>query len=128
MTELFKDLVQSILVSKKYAFDAEDAEKVYFPSVVNRALSYHSDCIMAANQMNVMQHLSKKAQYTFLLYSAKGRKRPYSQWVKNVKPQCLEAIKSFFQCSDMKAMEALSILSEAQVAEICQRMDTQGTL
>jgi len=47
--DLFKDIIPSILQTKKCVINDEIDQKDYVPFVVNRALSYHMDCILYAN-------------------------------------------------------------------------------
>lgn len=79
MADLFKDIVPSILQTKK---DVLDNEKDYAAFVVNRSLSYHMDCILYANQMNINHGLPKKLQYQYLLQSVRPIKRKFEKWQK----------------------------------------------
>ena len=69
MSDLFKDIIPSILQTKK---DVLENEKDYTAFVVNRALSYHIDCLMYANQMNLNSKLDSKLQYHYLFCNSKG--------------------------------------------------------
>ncbi len=51
------------------------AEKSYNPFIVNLALSYHPDSILAANVVNIHSDLPKRVQYLFLLNTLRPRKR-----------------------------------------------------
>ena len=64
MTDLFKDIIPSILQTKKNVLENP---KDYNGFVVNRALSFHYDCVLQANQMNVMPGLNSDMQYAYLL-------------------------------------------------------------
>ena len=115
MSDLFKDIVPSILVSKKHILEDE---KDYTPFIVNRALSYHMDCILYANEMNINHHLDKKLQYEYLLNSIRSRKRPFQKWAKSEVGQDIESIKQYFGYSNSKAKDALLILSDEQIETI----------
>lgn len=123
MSDLFKEIIPSILQTKEYVLDNE---KDYVPFVVNRALSYHYDCAMYANEMNRLPNLDRKLQYDYCLNSIRGYKRPYQKWHKREEDDALEAIKEYYGYSNGKAREALSILSDAQVDEIKKRLYKGG--
>ena len=65
MPDLFKDIIPSILQTKKNVLQDELDVKDYTPFVVNRALSYHMDCILYANEMNLYPEMDKDLQYQF---------------------------------------------------------------
>ena len=71
----------------------ELTEKDYIPFLVNRSLSYHSDCIMYANEMNRRHYLDKKLQNDFLLNTIRSKKRPFAKWVKSEKSGDIECVK-----------------------------------
>jgi hypothetical protein len=99
-------------------------EKDYAPFMVNRALSYHPDCIEHANRMNYNFNLDKKPQYDYLINIIRARKRPYAKWEKRVKEDDLSAVKLFFGYSDKKATECLKILTEEQLQIIRLKTNT----
>jgi len=123
MSELFKDIIPSILHTKK---DVLDDEKQYVPFVVNRALSYHYDCVMYVNEMNMLPNTDKKMQYSFLLNTVRGYKRPFQKWQKRETIEDLEVIKEYYSFSNEKAKVALSVLSSAQIDEIKERLSKGG--
>ena len=112
MADLFKDIVPSILQTKKPILEDE---KDYNPFMVNRALSYHMDCIMYANQMNVNFGLDKKPQYDYLINIVRAKKRNFAKWEKPIQEDNLQSIKLFFGYSDAKAAEALKVLTDEQI-------------
>ncbi len=63
MPDLFKDIIPSILQTKKNVLQDEIDVKDYTPFVVNRALSYHMDCILYANELNLYPEMDKDLQY-----------------------------------------------------------------
>lgn len=69
MADLFKDIIPAILQTKK---EVLVDEKDYVPFIVNRALSYHYDCVMFANEMNKYPSLGKKPQFDFLINTVRG--------------------------------------------------------
>lgn len=120
------DYVNSILQNKKKLIVDEQTEKDYTPFLVNRSLSYHKDCIMYANEMNRRHLADKKMQYDFLLNTVRSMKRPFAKWVKSEKSDDLECIKQVYGFSDVKAREALRLLSKEQIQQLKEKTDIGG--
>jgi hypothetical protein len=93
------------------------AEKDYNPFLTNRALSYHSDTIHFANEMNRLSDSDNLLQFDFLLNIVRPRKR-FAKWAKKDNDSDLLIVKEYFNYNDSKARQALSILSPQQVAII----------
>jgi hypothetical protein len=115
MTDLFKEIIPSILQTKKNVLEDETD---YVPFVVNKALSFHFDCIMYANQMNMLPNLPRNLQYQYLINTVRGYKRPYRKWQKREEIENLGAVKEYYNYSNDKAKEALKVLSDADINEI----------
>ena len=115
MADLFKEIIPSILQTKEYALLTEQDEKSYSSFMVNRALSYHRDTCLVANEMNKFSNLDNKMKYDFLLNMIRAQKRPFSKWHKKAQTSDLEAVKEYYGYSDAKAEEALKILNDAQI-------------
>jgi hypothetical protein len=125
MTDLFKEVVPSILQTKKHTI-FEENEKEYVPYVVNRALSFHKDCVLFANEMNRLPNTDKLLQYHFLINTIRGYKRPFQKWIKQESIEDLEYVKEFYNFSTEKAREALSILTKDQIDEIKKHLNKGG--
>ena len=123
MADLFKEIIPSILQTKKYVLETE---KDYVPFVVNRSLSYHIDCILHVNQMNMNHSLPQKLQYQYLLNTIRPLKRKFQPWQKQVVIKDLDCVKEYFGYSDEKAKEALRILSDQQIAFIKEKLEKGG--
>ena len=120
------DYVNAILQNKKQMIVDDLTEKDYIPFLVNRSLSYHSDCIMYANEMNRRHFLDKKLQNDFLINTVRSRKRPFAKWVKSEKSEDIECVKLVYGLSDSKAREALRLLSDEQIQLLQEKTDTGG--
>ena len=120
------DYVNQILQGKKDLIVDAQTEKDYNPFLTNRSLSYHYDCILFANEMNQRHFLDKKLQNSFLINTVRSRKRPFAKWIKTEKSEHLECIKKYFNYSDMRAREVLSLLSEEQIQELKEKTETGG--
>ena len=126
MPDLFKEIIPSILQTKKSPFQDELDYKDYTPFVVNRALSYHMDCVLYANEMNLHPQLEKDLQYQYLLNTIRPMKRKFQPWQKSEVDKNLDCVKTYFGYSNQKAKEALRILNDEQIAEIKRRTDKGG--
>ena len=120
------DYVNAILQNKKQMIVDDLTEKDYIPFLVNRSLSYHSDCIMYANEMNRRHFLDKKLQNDFLINTVRSRKRPFAKWVKSEKSEDIACVKLVYGLSDSKAREALRLLSDEQIQLLKEKTDTGG--
>ena len=124
MSDLFKDIIPSILQTKKNVLENE---KDYNAYVINKALSFHYDCVLQANEMNRYPNLPVTLQYQYLLNTVRGYKRPYRKWVKRETVDNLEAVKEYYNYSDEKAREVMVLLSDAQLELIKKKIDKGGT-
>lgn len=125
MADLFKDIIPSIQQTKKEVVTS-DNEKEYNPYIVNRAISFHLDMIMQANQMNMLPNTDKLLQYHYLLNSVRSYKRPFQKWQKREDIDGLELVKEYYNYSNDKAKEALSLLSKDQLDEIRRLLNKGG--
>ena len=126
MPDLFKEIVPSILQTKKSVFRDQLDYKDYKAFMVNRALSYHMDCILYANEMNKNSSLDVDMQYSYLLNTIRPMKRKFQSWQRTSVDKDIECVKQYFGYSNEKAKEALRILTEEQIAEIRIKTDKGG--
>jgi hypothetical protein len=123
MTDLFKEILPSILQTKK---DVLENESDYKPFIINRSLSYHMDCILYANQMNMCGNLPPKLQYHYFLNTVRPMKRKFQSWQKQETIKNLDCVKEYFGYSNEKAKEALRILTDEQIAFIKEQLEKGG--
>lgn len=123
MADLFKEIIPSILSTKK---DCLVDEKDYVPFVINKALSFHYDCIMAANEMNMRPNLDRQLQYHYYLNTIRPYKRPFQKWLKRETIDDLEAIKEYYGYSNEKAKDVLSLISKDHLETIKHKIDKGG--
>jgi hypothetical protein len=126
MPDLFKEIVPSILEKKKSVFRDELDYKDYKPFLINRALSYHMDCVLYVNEMNINNKLDVDMQYQYLLNTIRSMKRKFQPWQKSETDKDIECVKQYFGYSNEKAKEALRILTDEQVAEIKAKITKGG--
>ena len=106
------DFLNSINQTKNSIIDADpETERQYNPFLANRGLSYFSDTIFLANEMNRLPGLGKKLQYDFLLQSVRPRKR-FSKWLKDESNERIDALKTLYGYSHTKAKYAVQLISE----------------
>jgi len=99
----------------------ELSEKAYVPYITNKSLSYFTDTLLYANEMNKFSHLDHKLQYEFLLNSIRPKKR-FAKWHKPEQDDDIELVSEFYNYSLPKARNVLSILSDKQLSAIRDRM------
>jgi hypothetical protein len=122
------DYVNQISYGKKDLIVDDISEKSYVPFLTNRSLSYHQDCVLFANEMNRRHHLDKKLQFSYLINTVRGRKRPYVKWSKAESPDDLECVKLAYGYSDAKSRQILPLLTPEQLADLKRITDTGGII
>lgn len=122
-----KDWLNSINQTKNNIMD-EDSESIrqYSPYIINRCLSGEVDSLMYANEMNMNSSLDKKLQYDFYINILRKRKR-FSPWLRKEAVKDLECVKSYYNYSNEKALQALKILTKEQINFIKSKLETGGT-
>lgn len=119
------EYVNAINTSKKDIMIDDLAEKAYVPFTVNRSLSYFSDTVLVANEMNKHHHIDKKLQFHFLINIIRKRKR-FSKWNKPELVSDADVVKEYYGYSNEKARQVLSLLSNEQIIELKKRMFKGG--
>lgn len=101
-------------------------EKDYSPYMVNRGLSYFSDTVMMANEMNQHGGIPKKWQNDFLLNTISKKKR-FSKWhKKDANSESLQLVMDYYKYSTERAKEVLDMFTEEQIELIKQKMSRGG--
>lgn len=115
------DYVNSISFNKKNLMRGTDndelSEKSYQPYLTNKALSYYTDTLLYANEMNRLGFLDNKMQYEYLLYSIRSQKR-FSKWHKKLEDKNIEAISAYFKVNHKRAEEYAKILTAENIEQI----------
>ena len=117
--------VNEITFGKKDVMVDPDMEKKYVPFMVNRSLSYFTDTVHMANEMNRYHHLDKKLQFQFLLNIVRKKKR-FSKWVKPTTDSNVDVIKEYYGYSNEKAIQVLPLLSTSQLNIIKNKVNKGG--
>jgi hypothetical protein len=120
------DFINAINTNKAKLFEDDQAEKDYVPFIVNRSLSYFPDTILYANEMNQYPFISKEWQFEFFRTAIPKKKR-FSKWAKKDKlTDNFKIVQEYYQTSEKKTLEMISILTEDQIKAIVQRMSEGG--
>ena len=119
------EFIKAINETKEDVMVDDVSEKKYSPFIVNRGLSFFMDTIFQVNELNRNHHLDSRLQFDYLLNSVRKKKR-YSKWLKPEKLQDLDVVKEYYGFSNEKAKDALSTLSEDQLAFIKEKLNQGG--
>jgi hypothetical protein len=114
------DFIRSINEKTENLMDINpETEREYVPFIVNRGLSFSSDTILYANEMNLNPNTDKRMQYDYLYNSVRRRKR-YDKWMKQGEQdeEAIEAIMLVYKVSRKRAFEYLKIIPEKKLASI----------
>jgi hypothetical protein len=119
------EYVNAINDTKKDIMVDEAAEKAYIPFTINRSLSYFSDTVLVANEMNRNHHLDKKLQFSFLINIVRKRKR-FSKWDKPELVNDVEVVKEYYGYSNEKARQVLPLLTSDQILNLREKVTKGG--
>ena len=119
------DYLNSINFTKQDIMMDDQAEKGYAPFMVNRGLSYFPDTVAFANEMNRYHHLDNRRQFDFLINITRKRKR-FSKWAKAQPESDIDAVKEYYEYSNEKARQALTLLSPEQIKIIKTKVSKGG--
>lgn len=120
------DYINAINFTKQNLFEDPQAHKDYNAWIVNKGLSYFPDTLLYANEMNRHYGIPKEWQFSFLLNSIAKKKR-FSKWSKkDAISESLRLVKEYYGYSNEKAKQALSVLSDEQLAMIEQKLYKGG--
>lgn len=104
--------------------DVLENEKDYPAFVINKALSFHKDCLGHAYIMDQNSHLDNRMQYDYMLHAVRSAKRRYVPWTKAAKSEDIDLVRQHFNYSYAKAIDALRILTENQIEELRKLYET----
>lgn len=119
------EFVDSVSSTKINLMEAGASERDYSPYLTNRSLSYHSDAVLYANEMNFWSGLDNRLQYEYLLRSLRRRSRR-GKWVKPEDAEAVELVSWRYGLSREKARAALELLTSDHVLDI-KRQREQDT-
>jgi hypothetical protein len=105
--------------------ESPEDEKSYNSFMVNRSLSYFSDTVGIANEMNRYHHLDSRLQYSFLINIVRKRKR-FSKWVKPEVQNDVDVVKEYYGYSNEKARQVLPLLTPSHIITLRNKVNKGG--
>lgn len=121
------DFLTSINYNKTPLLDNDEtAHRLYPPFAVNKCLSYFTDTLFHANEMNCNPWLDKKSQFDFHRLAIRKKKR-FSSWIKKETEDNVEVIKLAYGYSEAKAREVLNIIGPQELDQIRRSLYKGGT-
>lgn len=120
------DIINKISTTEEDSWE-DIGEKDYNAFMVNRGLSYHLDCIMHANELNMRYHLPKETQYDYLRLAIRPKKKRFAKWASSKKDKEVGLVSEYFNLSLGKSVGVRSLLSDLDLQEIEQRLNKGGT-
>jgi len=94
--------------------------------MINRGLSYFSDTVLYANEMNRYPGIPRDWQFYFFLNTIPKKKR-FSKWAKkDAETKSIQLVKEYYGYSDEKAKEALTVLSVEHLSIIEEKLQKGG--
>ena len=101
------------------------AEKSYNSFMINRGLSYFSDTVLMANEMNRYHHIDNRLQFDFFINIVRKKKR-FSKFMKPETVSDVEVVKEYYGYSNEKAKQALTLLTSEQINELKKKVYKGG--
>tara|TARA_R110002111_G_scaffold171491_1_gene237031 strand:+ start:19 stop:396 length:378 start_codon:yes stop_codon:yes gene_type:complete len=121
------EYVKAVNHSKQDIMVDDIAEKAYSAFLVNRALSYHMDTILLANEINTHHHIDNRLQFDFHRFSIKKKNR-FSKWAKVLDDKTVEVVQNYYDYSKEKAISVIPLLSKEQIAIMKDKMSAGGRI
>jgi hypothetical protein len=106
-------------------FTDGEIERYYSPFVITKMLATDPDFVVVADLLNNM-NLDNKSHFLFLMHVFPKRKLRMPAFPAKVKNEDMELIMEFYNISDTKAVEYLSILSKEQIQIIYDCLNNGG--
>lgn len=122
------DFIVTITDTKENLMKDGDNEKLYYPHIINMTLSSDLGCMIMANEMNTRPHIPNCGQYKFLLGAVIKKKRYLKFPKKQDEITNLDIVMKYYSYSTAKAMDVLSILTEAQIDILKTKMFIGGKI
>lgn len=120
------DFINSINDTKEDLFKDPLNKNDYSAFMVNRGLSYFSDTVLWANEMNFHRGIPVEWQYDFLRNAVVKKKR-FSKWSKKEKSQdIVKIVMKEYGYSERKAVDIINILNEDQIKSLQDKYTTGG--
>jgi len=94
--------------------------------IINRGLSYHSDSVLLANEMNRLPDLPHIMQFDFYRFALRPRKR-FAKWSKQQEASNdIKIIQKAFDYSREKAEQVYDLFDKKQIKQLRSLFDEGG--
>lgn len=119
----------------KQPIEIENQEFKYEKWRTNSILSQHIDTLFHVNMMNINHHISDKMHYDFLFNGVRKQKRYGKKKTdqdrkleKQIKEENdkIRLIQDYYKYNQLRAREALSVLTEEHLEKIRKRIEKGG--
>ncbi len=119
------EYLNAINYTKQNVMVDDLTEKSYNSFMVNRGLSYFSDTVLMANEMNRYHHIDNRLQFDFFINIVRKKKR-FSKWNKPEIVSDVEVVKQYYGYSNEKSRQVLSLLTSEQIDELKKKVYKGG--
>ena len=119
------EYLNAINYTKQNVMVDDLAEKSYNSFMVYRGLSYFSDTVLMANEMNRYHHIDNRLQFDFFINIVRKKKR-FSKWNKPEIVSDVEVVKQYYGYSNEKSRQVLSLLTSEQIDELKKKVYKGG--
>ena len=119
------EYLNAINYTKQNVMVDDLTEKSYNSFMVNRGLSYFSDTVLMANEMNRYHHIDNRLQFDFFINIVRKKKR-FSKWNKPEIVSDVEVVKQYYGYSNEKSRQILSLLTSEQIDELKKKVYKGG--
>lgn len=119
------DFINAITHGKNNLMVDDWSERQYEAWMVNRGLSFGSDTVIQANEMNSRPHLDRKLQFDFLINIVRPKKR-FNKWIKAEKTEAIDIIKEYYEYSNRQARQVVSLFDDHQLELLKQKLQKGG--
>jgi Bacteriophage clamp loader A subunit len=125
------DFIKSIQQTKvnliRESDDPLKTEKLYNPWLTNKALSFHIDSVLYANEMNRSAGLDNLMQYEYYINTIRNMKRNHI-WLKKSTDNDIEFLCEVFKLNKKRALEILNIIGSKKLEEIKMKITKGGII
>ena len=119
------EYLNAINYTKQNIMIDDITEKSYNSFMINRGLSYFSDTVLMANEMNQHHHIDNRLQFDFFINIVRKKKR-FSKWNKPETASDVEVVKEYYGYSNEKARQVLTLLTSDQIDELKKKVYKGG--
>jgi len=110
---------------KTELLEKEFIQSNYVPFIVNRGMSYFTDTVLLANEMNKHSGCPKELQYEYYYHSVNKKSR-FSKWHKPEKDDLIQLIMEAEGYSFEKAKDVAPLYTKDEIVKLKQKVYKGG--